>query len=1356
VTVGDLIAGRYAIVSELARGGMGAVFRVDDRSTGRPLALKRSIGGDPVEFEANGALLEREYRTLVWLRHPCIIQVHDFGVDEHGSFYTMELLDGADLRARSPLDWKDVCAHLRDVASSLALLHSRRLVHRDVTARNIRLTGEGRAKLIDFGALASFGKCSVIAGTPTSVAPEALEGRDIDHRVDLFALGAVAYYALTGQHAYPANDMSGLPAAWARGLPPPPSARSANVPRKLDELVLALLSLDRALRPSSAAEVMDRLCAIAGLPPEKDVRVARSYLVSQELIGREREVARVSARLERALTGRGSALVFEAAAGLGKSTLLDRSASEARVSGAAVLQVNGRAHPRAFGACRALVHLAIKELGERAASAAATHGIVAPESLPPPETGERLPREGRVPRGDREQRFVDLFLALSATTPLAILVDDLHCVDSLSLSVFTRLAKAAVRHPVLLVATIDADDPARNGATLTLFRRSAVRMRLRPFTDEQTTQLVCSIFGDVASTKRLGAWLQLHTAGSPSLLAELLAHLVDQGRIQYAEGTWVLPNELPDEDVQAIVTAATRKRLERLPADMLRLAECLSPHYRGSFDLGVCRALREFDPTLANLDIDGVLEDLVYERVLVGDQGDYAFAQPRVRDVLYAGLDEARRRQLHAFAAKTLAAKGDDDPERAFEVGCHLLAAGDPVGARARIGPSVMDVVSRPDALVRAVPQLRELQRLYRSTGASSDEQLAVIGALVVAGYYVDPKCHDELGDRAARLLQRKTGFHIANRLLWLGSYPAIFIGLLCGFLGVVWQWLTTLGRSPFAILPHGLRNLFPSFVGVMHAFVGVCAARSAVAYLRLEPRTHEYLLSLLAAAGRLHQDNGLRLVHDLFPIGIAEIHGDFEKAYSGYQDQLRRIPRVRLLTDDSRHHYEAGILCSLGRVAILRVGDLPLECADRVDAMGGEHVRVLAQALRRAHYLYRGETNKAQQAEEQLDAMAARYGYRWVADALAVLDFVPHHLAADIVGLKRVLHRTQQLLPIAPTLSSYMDILRAMYEGHRGQPERALALYEELTERVRPFTHPAWSYAHAHRAECLNAVGRHQEALLVCEEALRAVGQRARVFVLAYQQLERESAIALAGLGRTDEAAALLDELLELHRADSHPLLLGLLHRDRARVARIAGEEAAFGAHCQAACAEFVSTGNPTLLAQARRLAGPGKPGRRLLGGLSDEQANPEVSLLHSVAGEPLVVVAERALEHVAKLSGASQALLYTVENGLPVLAGSFGGAKVHPTLVSRIEHWLAGLESEITATSDRAVTSQPSQPADPALLPLVITRGGQNRTVGVVAAYGCQTLHDLTPDRLSEIAAALRGSAATAVAHKTLENTR
>src|SRR5262249_38763230 len=152
-------------------------------------------------------LFEREYATLARLSHPSIVQVYEYAIEADTAFYTMELLAGGSLKGMVPLSLREACRILRDVASALALVHARRLVHRAVSPANIRIRPDGRAKLIDFGALAGFGAVSDVVGTPSCIAPECLTTRELDARTDLFSLGAVAYWVLTGHMPFVANSL---------------------------------------------------------------------------------------------------------------------------------------------------------------------------------------------------------------------------------------------------------------------------------------------------------------------------------------------------------------------------------------------------------------------------------------------------------------------------------------------------------------------------------------------------------------------------------------------------------------------------------------------------------------------------------------------------------------------------------------------------------------------------------------------------------------------------------------------------------------------------------------------------------------------------------------------------------------------------------------------------------------------------------------------------------------------------------------------------------------------------------------------------------------------------------------------
>jgi hypothetical protein len=291
----------------------------------------------------------------------------------------------------------------------------------------VRTVEGGGCKLIDFGALMSFGASEDLVGTPPAIPPEALSGEPMDQRADLFALGALAYFMLTGRHAYPARKVKELPEVWQEPLVAP-SRRVPEVPRELDQLVLALLNLDVLARPMHAGEVIDRLNVIAGLPSEVDDRAAKAYFVGATLVERGPELDRVNRRLVRARTGRGTAIFVDSEPGAGKTRFLAEVALRAQLSGATVLRVDAAAHGPRFSTARAVVQQLVRLSPGAAARVLAPHesvlsvawpGLLDDLELEAPESGER-----REPPS-REQAFAALpavleacFRALSRTNSL--------------------------------------------------------------------------------------------------------------------------------------------------------------------------------------------------------------------------------------------------------------------------------------------------------------------------------------------------------------------------------------------------------------------------------------------------------------------------------------------------------------------------------------------------------------------------------------------------------------------------------------------------------------------------------------------------------------------------------------------------------------------------------------------------------------------------------------------------------------------------------------------------------------------------------------------------------------------------
>jgi serine/threonine-protein kinase len=224
----------------------------------------------------------REAQASASLRSPHTISLYDFGVAQDGTFFlVMEMLEGIDLETlvqRFGPQPADRTAHLlRQACESLAEAHSRGLVHRDIKPSNIFVCRMGLAvdfvKVLDFGlvkALDDGEKQEVLltapnatAGTPAYIAPEVVLGKSaIDHRVDIYALGCVAYWLLTGRLVFEASNAMQVMIQHANTPPVPPSARvELEIPPAVDDVVLACLAKDPTDRPASAAELATRLSA---------------------------------------------------------------------------------------------------------------------------------------------------------------------------------------------------------------------------------------------------------------------------------------------------------------------------------------------------------------------------------------------------------------------------------------------------------------------------------------------------------------------------------------------------------------------------------------------------------------------------------------------------------------------------------------------------------------------------------------------------------------------------------------------------------------------------------------------------------------------------------------------------------------------------------------------------------------------------------------------------------------------------------------------------------------------------------------------------------------------------------------
>ena len=278
---GEAQLGPYTLEEKIGEGGMGVVYKAHHALLKRPTAIKllpseRAEGRDLERFE-------REVQLTSMLTHPNTISVYDFGRTPEGSFYyAMEYLEGLDLQAlvdqTGPQPAGRVAHLLAQLCGSLVEAHGVGLLHRDVKPANVFLCERGGmrdvVKVLDFGLIKEFGQrtgdtprteANVIVGTPTYLSPEAVTAPDaMDGRSDLYAVGALGYFLLTGVPPFSGKTVLEVCCQHLHSEPVPPSARlDASLPPELERLILSCLAKSPEERPRDAATLQAALLPLA-------------------------------------------------------------------------------------------------------------------------------------------------------------------------------------------------------------------------------------------------------------------------------------------------------------------------------------------------------------------------------------------------------------------------------------------------------------------------------------------------------------------------------------------------------------------------------------------------------------------------------------------------------------------------------------------------------------------------------------------------------------------------------------------------------------------------------------------------------------------------------------------------------------------------------------------------------------------------------------------------------------------------------------------------------------------------------------------------------------------------------------
>ena len=308
---GILFAGRYEIIEELGRGGMGCVYRAEDKKIGEEIALKlikSEIAADHITRKR----FHNELRIARKIAHKNVCRTFHIGESGRSTFITMEFVNGEDVKSSiqrfGQLPISKSIILMKQICDGMAAAHELGIVHRDLKPRNIMIDPDGNAKIMDFGiarTLKTEGitRKGMAVGTPEYVSPEQVEGKPADQRSDIYSLGITLFEMVTGRVPFKGDSTLATAVMHKTESPPHPTEINPSIPELLSRIILKCLEKNPAQRYQSAGELKDALIGV-----EEEISTGR------ELLSRRREVKFAGSKRKRSRALLSLMLVFVVAA----------------------------------------------------------------------------------------------------------------------------------------------------------------------------------------------------------------------------------------------------------------------------------------------------------------------------------------------------------------------------------------------------------------------------------------------------------------------------------------------------------------------------------------------------------------------------------------------------------------------------------------------------------------------------------------------------------------------------------------------------------------------------------------------------------------------------------------------------------------------------------------------------------------------------------------------------------------------------------------------------------------------------------------------------------------------------------
>ncbi len=688
-----IIGKRYQLLNQVGSGGMGEVWRAQDRLTRQPVALKRVMTAtDQLVFDLRNTwnldaitqkagtdtspssadsidirlALAQEFRLLASLRHPNIISVLDYGFDEDRQpYFTMELLENPQTILQKgrgqPLEYQ--IGLLAQVLQALAYLHRRGIIHRDLKPGNILVVGD-QVKVLDFGLSierrqTDFAAGST-AGTLTYMAPEVLTGTPISEATDLYGVGVIAYELFSGRQLFSADNILTLVDDI---LYQTPDMVAAHVDYRLAPVLAQLLAKSPQDRYSDAAKVIVELGAATGQSiPLESTATRDSFLQAAQLVGRDEELALLSELLVQTVNGQGSALLVAGESGVGKSRLLDELRARAMVRGAFAVRGQGISEG---GIPYQLWRPVLRWLGLITELTDLEAGVL--KTLVPDISllvEREIPDAPELDPQDAQSRLLAVIEEVfqRQTQPIVVILEDVEWAGSEDLAVLRRVAPIARELPLLVVASYRHDERPDLPDVLCDMQV----LRLNRLTRDGIAELSAAMLGSAGRQPEILKLLQQQTGGNALFLVEVVRALAEEAGQLDRVGNITLPEQILTRKLHDLI----ERRLSYVPPEeqrLLRVAAVLGRR----IDLS---ALRTVEP---DLDLDRWLTVCSDIALIEHQDGRWCFAHDKLREGVLAGIGETERQGLHRYAAMAIETIYPGEPEQAAALAYHWGRAGD-------------------------------------------------------------------------------------------------------------------------------------------------------------------------------------------------------------------------------------------------------------------------------------------------------------------------------------------------------------------------------------------------------------------------------------------------------------------------------------------------------------------------------------------------------------------------------------------------------------------------------------------------------------------------------------------------------